>query len=174
MEMNVLIAEDERIMSDLYRTALEARGHHVLITYDGIECLDAYKEALGRLGQSGKSPSRYEPFDAVVLDYRMPKMDGLEVAKEILAMNREQRIIFASAFVRETLRDSVKHLEQIVELVQKPFEPKVLVQLIEDTSATKELQEINRAIGQLDPNKPNDEQISELLDVLKKIQKVGF
>jgi hypothetical protein len=89
-------------------------------------------------------------------------------------MNREQRIIFASAFVKETLRDSVKHLEQIVELTQKPFEPKVLVQLIEDTSATKKLQEINRAIGQLDPNKPNDEQISELLDVLKKIQKVGF
>nr|MDQ3852017.1 hypothetical protein [Thermoproteota archaeon] len=27
------------------------------------------------------------PFDAVVLDYRMPKKDGLEVAKEILALN---------------------------------------------------------------------------------------
>lgn len=104
----------------------------------------------------------------------MPRMDGLEVAKKILAMNKEQRIIFASAFVKETLRDSVKHLEQVVELIQKPFEPKILVQLIEDTSATKELQEINKAISQLDPGKPNDEQINELLDVLKKIQKVGF
>lgn len=174
MEMRVLIAEDEKSMSDLYSIALKARGHQVLITSDGIECVDAYKEALGKLGQSGKSASRYEPFDAVVLDYRMPRMDGLEVAKKILAMNKEQRIIFASAFVKETLRDSVKHLEQVVELIQKPFEPKVLVQLIEDTSATKELQEINKAISQLDPDKPNDEQINELLDVLKKIQKVGF
>ena len=174
MEMNVLIAEDERNMSDLYRIALETRGHHVLITSDGVECVDAYKEVLGKLGQSGKSPSRYEPFDAVVLDYRMPKMDGLEVAKKILAMNKEQRIIFASAFVKETLRDSVKHLEQVVELIQKPFEPKILVQLIEDTSVTRELQEINRAISHLDPGKPNDEQINELLDVLKKIQKIGL
>ena len=174
MEMNVLIAEDESSMSDLYRIALGAKGNHVLITSDGVECIDAYKEALGRLRQSGKSPSRYEPFDAVVLDYRMPRMDGLEVAKNIFAMNKEQRVIFASAFVKETLRDSVKYLEQVVELIQKPFEPKILVQLIEDTSATKELQEINRAISQLDPGKSNDEQINELLDVLKKIQKVGF
>jgi CheY-like chemotaxis protein len=174
MKMNVLIAEDERSMSDLYRIALESRGHRVLITFDGSECINAYKEALGRLEQAGKKPSRYEPFDAVVLDYRMPRMDGLEAAKQIFSLNKEQRIIFASAFVKETLRDSVKHLEQVVELIQKPFEPKVLAQLIEDTSATKELQEINRMIGQFDPDKPNDEQISELLDVLKKIQKVGI
>lgn len=61
MQMKVLIAEDERSMSDLYRIAIEARGHHVLVTSDGVECVDAYKEALGRLGQSGKSPSGTSP-----------------------------------------------------------------------------------------------------------------
>ncbi len=47
------------------------------------------------------------PYDAVVLDYRMPKKDGLGAAKEILALNPSERIIFASAYVDETLRESI-------------------------------------------------------------------
>lgn len=50
----------------------------------------------------------------------------------------------------------------------------MLVDRVEDTSTTRELQEINKLVAGLDSGKPNDEQISELLDVLKKIQKVGF
>ncbi|MDQ3967915.1 MAG: hypothetical protein M3275_05910 [Thermoproteota archaeon] len=46
------------------------------------------------------SSSSSSTFGAVViLDYKMPKKDGLRVAKEILDMNPEQRIIFASAYV---------------------------------------------------------------------------
>ena len=165
--MKVLIAEDDRGMCELYKIALESRGHHVSISYDGQECVDMYRHAL-------KEGQQKEPFDVVVLDYRMPKIDGLEAAKEMLRLRKNQRIIFASAYVKETLMDSVKHLEQVVELIQKPFEPKVLVDLVEDTSTTKELKEINKLVANLDPNQPSDKQIGELLDVLKKIQKVGF
>jgi DNA-binding response OmpR family regulator len=161
--MKVLVAEDDAAMCELYLIALQSRGHAVVATHDGGQCVDEYKKAL----LSG-------PFDVVVLDYRMPRVDGLEAAKEILRLKKNQRIIFASAYVKETLMDSVKHLEQVVELIQKPFEPKVLVDLIEDTSTTRELKEINKLVAALEPGKPNDEQISELLDVLKKIQKIGF
>jgi hypothetical protein len=51
----------------------------------------------------------------------------MEVAKEILTVNPHQRIIFVSAYVKETLEESVKQLRQAVELMQKPFEPDVLV-----------------------------------------------
>jgi CheY-like chemotaxis protein len=57
---------------------------------------------------SSFSRSRHLPFDAVVLDYRMPKKDGLEVAKEILKMYPEQRIIFASAYIKESLEGAIK------------------------------------------------------------------
>ena len=50
----------------------------------------------------------------------------MEVAKEILAVNPHQRIIFASAYVKETLEDSIKQLNQPVELLQKPFGQDVL------------------------------------------------
>jgi CheY-like chemotaxis protein len=165
--VRVLVAEDDRGMCELYRVALEARGHGVIVSYDGLECVNAYRQAL-------KDSQQKDPFNVLVLDYRMPKIDGLEAAKEILRMRKNQRIIFASAYVKETLMDSVKHLEQVVELIQKPFEPKVLVDLIEDTSTTKELKEINKLVANLDPNKPTEQQISELLDLLKRIQKVGF
>ena len=77
----------------------------------------------------------YSPFDVVILDYRIPGKDGLHVAKEILELNPEQRIIFASAYVKETLEDSVKKLGTVVELIQKPFDADVLVDTIEDKEA---------------------------------------
>lgn len=104
----------------------------------------------------------------------MPIIDGLEAAKEILRINKMQRIIFASAYVKQTLADSVKQLEQVVELIQKPFEPKILLELVEDISTPAALHEINRLIDRFDPTKPNDEQIQELLNVLKKVQKIGL
>ena len=77
----------------------------------------------------------YSPFDAVILDYRIPGKDGLHVAKEILELNPKQRIIFASAYIKETLEDSVKKLGTVVELIQKPFDADVLVDTIEDKEA---------------------------------------
>lgn len=171
MGLNVLVAEDDKSMANIYKISLEAKGHRMTITYDGEECVSKYRDAVQKLG--GKT-SKYEPFDVVVLDYRMPKMDGLAAAKEILKMNNEQRIIFASAYVKETLRDSVRELDRVVELIQKPFEPKVLVELIENTATIKELEEINKMVNKLDAGKSDDAQINELMEILKRVQKVGF
>jgi CheY-like chemotaxis protein len=159
--MRILVAEDEKPMASIYRVALQAKGHEVVLTYDGAECVKAYKDSK-------------EPFDVVVLDYKMPIVDGLEAAKEILRTNKQQRLIFASAYVKETLLDSVRHLDQVVELIQKPFEPKVLVELIQDVSTTKELAEINKLVMSIDKSHPDDAQIDQLLEILKRIQKVGF
>ena len=66
-------------------------------------------------------------------------MNGMDVAKEILAVNPHQRIIFASAYVKETLQESVKQLKQIVELMQKPFTLSQLVDTVEDKEVYEEL-----------------------------------
>ena len=111
------------------------------------------------------------PFDAVVLDYRMPKKDGLEVAKEILDLNPKQRIIFASAYVKETLESSVKQLKKVVELMQKPFEADSLVDTIEDKEAYEGLKTLIVNIKGFDLNNPTKEQISSLFEGIRKIQK---
>jgi DNA-binding NarL/FixJ family response regulator len=65
--------------------------------------------------------NKFLVFDMVILDYRMPGTNGIEVAKEIIKINPKQRIIIASSYPRETLSYSMKELEQLVELVQKPL-----------------------------------------------------
>ena len=64
----------------------------------------------------------------------MPKMNGLEVAKEILAVNPHQRIVFASAYLRDTLLESVEKRNRLVEVLNKPFGKQELIATIEDKS----------------------------------------
>jgi CheY-like chemotaxis protein len=159
--MKILIAEDESEIWKPYKIELEARGHNIVITEDGISCLKQYNKEL----------SKKEPFDVVILDYRMPKMDGMEVAKEILQLNQKQRIIFASAYVKETLEDSVKQLKQVVELIQKPFEADVLADTIEDQEAYLGLKSLIKNIRRFDFEQPSSEQIKDLFEGLRRIQK---
>jgi CheY-like chemotaxis protein len=112
-----------------------------------------------------------QPFDAVILDYKLPKKDGMETAREILAVNPHQRIIFASAYVKETLVDSVKQLKQVVELLQKPFGEDALIDTIEDKEIYSELEKLNVSVKDLKAADLRHEQIKNLLETLRRIQK---
>ena len=73
----------------------------------------------------------------------MPDRNGLEVAKEILAINPHQRIIFVSAFVQEWLFDSIKELKTSLEFLQKPMSNKKLIDAIEHTEIYEQLERLN-------------------------------
>jgi CheY-like chemotaxis protein len=76
-----------------------------VITDNGEDCLKVYPEQLHDLSlKTNGSNLFHQPFDAVIQDYNMPRINGMEVAKEILVVNPHQRIIFASAYVKETRR----------------------------------------------------------------------
>lgn len=123
--MRILIAEDVRHTGQQYKIMLEENNHNVTITENGSECIKQYKDAIKN--SSGKK----DPFDVVVLDYRLPEKDGLKTAKEILHLKKDQRIIFASAFVKEALMDASNELGRKVEIIEKPFELEEFVSLIE-------------------------------------------
>lgn len=168
--MKILVAEDEQGISQVYQIMLEDKGHQVMLTSDGEECVQAYNNTLSRFDDtSDKYLAGHPPFDAVILDYRMPKMDGMEAAKAILAVNPHQRIIFASAYVATTLDDSVKQLRAVVELLQKPFDLEVMVDIVEDKSVYEELKKINVNIKAIKELNPTHEQIRDLLQGLKKM-----
>ena len=102
----------------------------------------------------------------------MPKKDGIEVAEQILQWNPFQRIIFASAFVKETLLDYVKYLKRPVELIQKPFEVDILVKMIEDKEifdSVKNISDITKRIKNVE--NPSKLEIRKLLEALSKAQK---
>ena len=77
--MRILIAEDNEETLQAYKDALEAREHTVTLSFDGQDCLTKYT------GESGRAASNDSTsFDVVILDYKMPRMDGLEAAKKAL------------------------------------------------------------------------------------------
>jgi len=170
--MRILIAEDDTDISESYKDALEARNHIVMLAENGEECLEIYYKELKReQTEIENGERRGTPFDAVILDYMMPRKDGMQVAKEILEINPKQRIIFASAYVEETLEDTVKELKQVVELMQKPFGADVLVNTIEDKEIYEGLKQIMLNLKQIKDANPSPKQLKSLLESLKKIQK---
>lgn len=66
--MNILIAEDDFISRKLLRNILEEMGHQVTAAKDGEEAFEIFQSAPTRL---------------VILDWLMPKMDGIELVRKI-------------------------------------------------------------------------------------------
>jgi len=169
--MRILIAEDDQDISESYKDALEARNHTVTVAHNGDECLRKYEREL-RLWETHKGRrDKRGPFDAVILDYIMPRKDGMQVAKQILEMSPKQRIIFASAYVEKTLEDSVKQLKQVVELMQKPFGAEAIVKTVEDKEVYDGLKRIMISMKDIKNTDPSPQQLRSLLEGLRNIQK---
>ena len=129
MALNILVAEDNEFTAKQYKTALEKKGHQVTLTKDGEECFDIYNDEV-KYSELFKK-SKQSPFDIVLLDQNMPRKTGIEVAKEILGLRGNQRIIFLSAYAQKILvgADNVK--EDTIQILQKPFSLDFLVKKIE-------------------------------------------
>lgn len=176
--MRILIAEDEDKIAESYRLVLKSRGHQVMVTKDGKSCVDKYMQEWKKTPQTKKSVASsleepvevITPFGVVILDYRMPIMDGMEAARRILTAVPDQRIVFASAYLKETLLESLKHLNRIIELLSKPFSLDQLVSVVEDEHLYKQLHELNVDVERLKSWKPSHVQIFDLLEGLIKIR----
>ena len=113
-----------------------------------------------------------QPYDAVILDYKMPDRNGIEVAKEILAINSHQRIIFVSAFFEELLFDSIKGLKIPVEILQKPVSNKKLLDTIEQRDIYEQFERFNIDTDVFKKARFNHEVLKEILIIVKKSQKL--
>ena len=171
---SILIAEDDADTALSYRIALKKAGYEVMVAENGEECATAYLEKFQnmRLLQSKERTvlSYTQPYEAVILDYRMPGMNGLQVAKEILAVNPRQRIIFASAYVKDTLMGSIKELKQVVQLLQKPFSTDVLLDTVNDKEIYEQLKSYKIDTSVLERAELNHEQLTELLKIMKGVR----
>ncbi len=132
MPLNILVAEDNKELADSYRTILEARGHTVTITYNGIECTNIYRQYLER--QVDGTIKRY--FDLVILDQKMLYKDGIQAAKEIQQANPAQKIIFVTGYGESVLQKLPQLLGKVV-VMNKPFTAEAFVTQVEGFGASK-------------------------------------
>jgi len=100
----VLVADDEPAIRKVVRDALEREGHDVTTAIDGQEALERFEEGV---------------YDLVVTDLAMPRVDGLELVKEI---RRKSPLPVLVLTVRGEEREKVRLLDEGADdYVTKPF-----------------------------------------------------
>ena len=131
MGLSILSGEDNEFAAMQYRKVFERNQHKITIARDGEDCVAKYRQGLDGCSEG------LTPFDVVLLDFVMPKKNGVRVAREILDMRPNQKIIFASAFGNGVLEDASLNLKGSVEILQKPFSLEFLVKKIESSCGLK-------------------------------------
>ena len=134
MVRKLLIAEDNKFTATQYKKFFEANGYKVTIFNDGIGCLAKYKSELkyNKIVLKDKSA----PYDYVLLDHDMPNMTGAEVSKIIREKCPRQKIIYLSAYGQSILGSHESSKEEFLQIVQKPFSLKFLLNKITPKSFT--------------------------------------
>ena len=130
--MNILLAEGNAFAARQYCALLEKMGYRVVTTEDGKECVRQYKERLKKTEFDSLDES---PFDLVLLDHNMPKKTGAQAAKEILAKNPKQKILFVTGYQRWAVEDDTDDLFEKIVLLEKPFTLSQLKRKIDSLSS---------------------------------------
>ncbi len=82
-KVRVLVVDDEENIRLLFKEELEEEDYEVETASNGLEALERLK---------GSS------FDVVVLDIKMPVMDGIQALNAIKNENKDQPVILCSAY----------------------------------------------------------------------------
>ena len=169
---HLLLMEDDSEIASLYSLVLQERGHKVTLVPTAEDCLKIYSKRLHKAQMKRNILKYVQPYDVVILDYKMPDRNGLEVAKEILAINSHQRIIFVSAFIQELLFDSIKELKGPVQFLQKPVSNKKLIDTIEQRDVLEQLERLNIDTEALKQAKFSQEIMEEILVIFRKSRRM--
>jgi len=103
--MRILVVEDEKKVSSFIKRGLEEEKYEVDVAYDGDEGI---KLAIDR------------QYDAIILDWMLPKQDGLSVLKELRAQHKATPVLMLTA--KDTVDDIVAGLDSgSDDYLTKPF-----------------------------------------------------
>ena len=81
-------------------------------------------------GQSGLSLYQQKRFDAVVVDYSMEPMDGLEFMRAVLGLDPSAIVIIMSGYIDDRTAEKIMDAGAFA-IVEKPFDLKQLLEVIE-------------------------------------------
>jgi len=111
MSRRILIIDDEENIRRVTRLTLQAAGYEIGEAADGERGLETFGD--------GSS------WDAVLLDQRMPGMDGLEILRHIKNRQPEARVIMATAYASIELAVDAMKLGA-TDFVRKPMTPEIV------------------------------------------------
>jgi DNA-binding response OmpR family regulator len=103
--MKILIVEDEAGIVQFLKQGLEEEGYEITTALDGLLGFELFKK---------------ESFDLILLDWMLPKMNGLELCKAIRIKDKTIPIIFLTA--KDTIQETIEGLKAGAnDYIKKPF-----------------------------------------------------
>jgi two-component system, cell cycle sensor histidine kinase and response regulator CckA len=108
----ILVVDDDPVVREVCRDMLEFIGYRVLEAEDGVDAVQVYEVRAGEI-------------DGVILDYSMPRMDGVATLRELRRIRPEAKVILSSGYSEQetSLRFAGPDFDAFI---QKPYHIKTL------------------------------------------------
>lgn len=115
----ILLVDDEEEIVRAVQTRLEANDYEVSVAYDGEE---------------GLAKAKKEPFDLIILDLMLPKMDGYKVCATLKHDERYQKTPILLFTARASDEDERMGIEDCGAngYLTKPFEAQIFLKKIKE------------------------------------------
>ena len=117
----ILIVDDDKDMCKIISTVLKHEGYKIFKAYDGEQ---AIKEI------------NAENYNLVILDFRLPNMDGIEVLQKIRNMGLSINVIMISAYGNGLIKSKAKELG-VGQFLDKPFSLSKFIKIVKNTISKK-------------------------------------
>ena len=113
--LSILIVDDHVSMQRTLKDILEVEGYEVVTASTGLEAIESCQA---------------RTFDIILMDVRMPDLNGVEAYRRIKNLAENTRVIMMSAYTVEDLkREALK--EGAIAFLQKPLDVEIVLQLIQ-------------------------------------------
>lgn len=116
MQARILIIEDDQNIVSVFQDGLEMEGYEVDVAYNSEEGWEKYQQHY---------------YDVVIVDWKMGKMDGVQVLKNINDMHPNAKVIMITGFGDVKTVIEAQHYHAF-DCLQKPVDMKVLLQTVQE------------------------------------------
>ena len=117
VKKTVLIAEDSEVTQKVLNFMLSKQGYYIISQcMDGVEAVKQYK--------------KLKP-DVILMDIAMPEKDGITATREIIAFDKDAKIIVVSALYNPKMKEDAEKAGAKGYVI-KPFEFNDLIRAMKD------------------------------------------
>lgn len=153
----ILVVDDQKTVCYSIQRLLQSEGYEVITTPSGIEAISLVAS---------------EKPDIVIMDVRMPEMDGLEVLKTIKKKNPKIQVIMMTAF--STTEKAIEAIKSgAYEYLMKLFENNELLNCIESAIKAKQMMESTVSFDEMEEAESGERIIGRSKKMLEIYKLIG-